>query len=341
MQRLYADRFIEARAMLHSHSTASDGRLPPRRVVEYYRSNGFKAVSVTDHGKITRFDTPSDCICIPGVEVSSGRSKLGESYHIVALMVEDEGILQARDDPQELIDRVSSSGGLAFIAHPHWSNLTYEDLAELRGYLGIEVYNTGCEVEVSKGYSLTYWDNILSNDPCILGLAVDDAHRYVLPPIDALGGWVTLLLDEESCESAIHALKNGGFYSSMGPEIKLLEVSVGYVNIASSPVERVSIISSNGKGFGLAISDLRLFARLWRSEEGRRSIESIVSSIDVDMQSGGEVIVVESMYGRMRFLISSGGITEFSWSGKIGSKYLRVEVMDCNGRRAWSNPIPI
>jgi len=341
MQRLSAEGFIEARAMLHSHSTASDGKLPPKDVVEYYRSNGFKIVSVTDHGKITRIDTPSDCIYIPGVEVSSGKSKLGESYHIVALMVEDESILQAKDDPQELIDRVSSSGGFAFIAHPHWSNLTYEDLAELKGYIGIEIYNTGCEVEVSKGYSLTYWDNILSKDPCILGLAVDDAHRYVLPPIDALGGWVTLLLDEESYESIAHAFRDGRFYSSAGPEIKLLEVSSNYVNIASSPVEKVSIISSNGKGFGITISDLRLFVRLWRDREGRRNIENILSSINVDVENGREVIVVESRYGRMRFLISSGGITEFSWSGKIGSKYLRVEIMDYNGRRAWSNPTPI
>jgi histidinol phosphatase-like PHP family hydrolase len=327
--------------MLHSHSTASDGKLPPKDVVEYYRSNGFKIVSVTDHGKITRIDTLSDCIYIPGVEVSSGKSKLGESYHIVALMVEDESILQARDDPQELIDRVSSSGGFAFIAHPHWSNLTYEDLAELKGYIGIEIYNTGCEVEVSKGYSLTYWDNILSKDPCILGLAVDDAHRYVLPPIDALGGWVTLLLDEESCESVAHAFRDGRFYSSTGPEIKLLEVSSNYVNIASSPVEKVSIISSNGKGFGVTISDLRLFVRLWRDREERRNIENILSSIDIDVENGREVIVIESRYGRIHFLISSGGIIGFSWSGKIGSKYLRVEIMDYNGRKAWSNPTPI
>ncbi|MCX8161400.1 MAG: hypothetical protein N3E44_00175, partial [Candidatus Bathyarchaeota archaeon] len=129
MHHLSTDRFIEARAMLHSHSTASDGRLPPGDVLEYYRSNGFKVVSLTDHDKITRVDESNGCIFVPGVEVSSGRSKLGESYHIVALMIEDEGILRVKDNPQEFIDRVSSSGGVAFIAHPHWSNLVYEDLA--------------------------------------------------------------------------------------------------------------------------------------------------------------------------------------------------------------------
>lgn len=340
MHHLSTDRFIEARAMLHSHSTASDGRLPPGDVLEYYRSNGFKVVSLTDHDKITRVDESNGCIFVPGVEVSSGRSKLGESYHIVALMIEDEGILRVKDSPQEFIDRVSSSGGVAFIAHPHWSNLVYEDLAGLEGYMGIEIYNTGCEAEVSKGYSLTYWDNILSRDPGIFGLAVDDAHRYILPPIDALGGWVTLFLDEESSDSVVDALKDGRFYSSMGPEITFLEVSSSSVNMVSSPVEKVSIVSSDGKGFGLTVSDLRLFVRLWRGE-GRRSIEDIVSSVYVDIQGGREVIVAESRYGRMRFAISSGGITEFSWNGKLGSKYLRIEIDDYNGRRAWSNPIPI
>lgn len=341
MQYLSTDKFIEARAMLHSHSTASDGRLPPRDVVEYYRYNGFKIVSLTDHGRITKIDNPSGCLCIPGVEVSSGRSKLGEPYHIVALMVEDESILRAKDDPQEFIDRVSSLGGLAFIAHPYWSNLVYDDLLGVRGYIGIEIYNAGCEVEVSKGYSLTYWDNILSRGLNVFGLAVDDAHRYRLPPIDALGGWVTLLLDEESVDSAVHALRDGRFYSSMGPSIEYLEVSSSSVNIVSSPIEKVSVISCNGKGFGLTVSDLRLLVRLWRDEGYRRSIESIVSSIDTDIVDGGEVIVAETRYGRMRFTISSGGITGFSWNGRLGSKYLRVEITDYNGCRAWSNPIPI
>ncbi|MEM2505417.1 MAG: hypothetical protein QXV76_07255 [Candidatus Bathyarchaeia archaeon] len=340
MYHLSTDKLIEAKAMLHSHSTASDGRLQPIKVIEYYRSNGFKIVSLTDHGRITKLDQPQNCIFIPGVEVSAGRSKLGEPYHIVALMIEDESILEAKDNPQELIDRISSSGGLSFIAHPHWSNLVYEDLAELKGYIGIEIYNTGCEVEVSKGFSTTYWDNILSNNPRILGLAVDDAHRYTTPPIDSLGGWVTLLIDEESCDSAIDALKHGRFYSSMGPEIKLLEASDNSIDIVSSPVEKVSIISVNGKGFSLAIPDLRLLIRLWKDKEGRRSIENIVSSIDVDVGREGEVIMVESRYGKIRFIIASGGITSFSWRGRLGSKYIRIEVMDYNGRRAWSNPIP-
>lgn len=50
---------------------------------------------------------------------------------------------------QPFIDRVNDEGGLIFIAYPYWSNLVYEDPFRLEGYVGVEVCNTGCDVEVA------------------------------------------------------------------------------------------------------------------------------------------------------------------------------------------------
>jgi len=47
------------------------------------------------------------------------------------------------------------------------------------------VYNSGCDVDTSKGLSSIYRDDALSNREMVYGVAVDDSHRYVYPPIDA------------------------------------------------------------------------------------------------------------------------------------------------------------
>ena len=204
------------KSSLHCHSTSSDGHLSPKEVVDYYASRGYGLLALTDHGKIT-----TNCInskegtFLTGIEISKGEGKLKEPYHIVGLGVNDPG-LNGLSSPSEVIDEINSAGGLAIIAHPSWSSLVHEDLMALKGYVGIEVYNTGCDVEVAKGYATTYWDHLLSSGVECWGFAVDDAHRYYVPPIDADGGWVWLE-NAGDPETAMKSLKTGQFYSSTGP----------------------------------------------------------------------------------------------------------------------------
>jgi len=108
----------------------------------------------------------------------------------VALGVDDPDINNLTS-PSGVIDKVKSAEGLVIIAHPSWSSLVHKDLASLKDYDGIEVYNTGCD-EVAKGYAVSHWDNLLSMGRECLGYTVDDSHRYHVPPIDANGGWIYL-----------------------------------------------------------------------------------------------------------------------------------------------------
>jgi len=47
------------------------------------------------------------------------------------------------------------------------------------------VYNSGCDVDTSKGLSSIYQDDVLLNRKMVYGVTVDDSHRYVYPPFDA------------------------------------------------------------------------------------------------------------------------------------------------------------
>ena len=79
---------------LHTHSTASDGSLSPRSIIELANKIGLKALALTDHDTVAGMDeaidaaTGTDLILIPGVELSAKNEK--GSLHIVGLHIDHE-----------------------------------------------------------------------------------------------------------------------------------------------------------------------------------------------------------------------------------------------------------
>ena len=61
-----------------------------------------------------------------------------------------------------MIGWITAHGGLAVLAHPYWSGLTYADLLQYEGHIGLEVFNTVCEGMIAKGHSSVQWDDLLS-----------------------------------------------------------------------------------------------------------------------------------------------------------------------------------
>ncbi len=82
---------------LHSHSTASDGTLPPRELVLRAAEAGVKVLALTDHDTTAGIDeahrTAQTCglILIPGVEVSVTWNQ--QTVHVVGLNVDPESPL--------------------------------------------------------------------------------------------------------------------------------------------------------------------------------------------------------------------------------------------------------
>ena len=334
--RLSRDKCAFVRAVLHAHSTESDGLLEPQKVVEYYASRGYGVVALTDHERITRVRVKEPLV-IPGAELARGRGLLGEPYHLVILGVEDEAVLRMKD-PQEVIDFVRSSDGVVVVAHPHWSGLTVSDLLSLKGYSAIEIFNTGCEVEVSKGYAVAHWDALLSKGVRVWGVAVDDAHRYTIPPIDADEGWVVLCLRELSTDEVLRALKEGRFYSSTGPDVIEADLSGSSFEVALRGARRVYLISRNGKGFSV---DSDVVEWIYRDRNRALAMLSRYGDVELEAEHEGTLTKLYVRISGVRVELRSRG-RWIEWVRVMGldwDSYARIEVVDELGRRAWLNPL--
>jgi len=231
---------------LHTHTTNSDGLLTPAQIAFLYQINGYDFLSITDHGKLTDVkglsDRFEDFLLLPGEEIHIG------TLHLVAFNIDAE--IKPKNSPGEIIDEVSEQGGEVIMAHPYWSALTLEDLQEINGYLGIEVYNATCDVSVAKGYSAVYWDNLLYRERYVYGFAVDDAHGglSLKRPTDTCKGWIMVKVNKRSLESLMDSLRKGLFYSSTGPEIFDVQIKGETIHVKMSPAQSVNFIARNGLG---------------------------------------------------------------------------------------------
>lgn len=288
---------------LHCHTTDSDGNKSPEEVMRWYADHGYSFLSITDHNRLTfpPLEGYSPILHIPGTEITC-RDGVTE-YHIIGIGL-DEMPIQPFHTPQETIDAINLSGGLSIIAHPYWHDLQVEDILHLSEYIGIEIFNTSCWVEIQKGHSLVHWDGLLRRGPGIWGFATDDAH-WNYP--DYGGGWIMLHSDSLNQSSVMDSIKNGYFYSTMGPEIFDIGIDGNYLYVKCSPVRSIYVL---GQYYYCPNS-----VNVWDGYSGSDGCSKLLDP---------EVICKT--------------ITEASFKLDPRQEYLRVEVVDYFGRSAWSNP---
>jgi len=262
------------RANLHAHTTKSDGNLSPEKCVEFYRGAGYQVLAITDHDHVTSVDAPPGMLLLSGVEVGGGRSRQGTHFHVVGLNVRKRGKMSPPKGAraQELVNMLRDDGGEAFIAHPYWSGLMAEDIAPIEGCFAVEVYNTGCDLEILRGFSQVHWDDLLTLGHQFGAVAVDDGHVH---PRDHGLGWTMVKAEELSAEAVMEALVTGRYYSSIGPEIADIAVTEGKVRVGTSPVNSIALVSAPGMGGrrfaepGKTITEAEFdvpAARYWRVE---------------------------------------------------------------------------
>ena len=235
------------RGNLHMHSTNSDGLKSPADAVAWYRDAGYDFVALSDHRVVsdtTAFAQPG-FVTIPGIEMHGPDPYTGERYHILATGV--SGFERSDDtwSPQEAIDRVNAGGGLAVMAHPYWLGQSAHDMLEIEGFVGMEVFNSVCDVTKAKGFSGQTWDEYLLQAGLTWGFATDDSHWKH----GAEGrGWVMVRTEDFTPAGLVAALRCGHFYSTMGPEIQDLQVNDGEVRVRTSPAARISFIAARARG---------------------------------------------------------------------------------------------
>lgn len=291
------------RGNLHTHSTLSDGVLPPAEVCRRYKAEGYDFISLTDHF-VGLFDYPiadtkpfhdADFTTIPGAELHSGAMENGEIWHILAVGLPEDFArsnapdftpVEGQETGPDLARRARDAGAFVAVAHPHWSGMTMADARSIDTAHAVEVYNHGCGVDCDRAEGFHTADLLLSEGRDLTLIATDDAH-FASP--DAFGGWVMVKAPENTPEALLSALKAGHFYASQGPDLKGIDLSGDAITVTSSPVAAVIV---QGEG-----------SAAW-AKHG-----SAMTDTTMDL-------------------------TRFR-----NSKWVRVTVVDEVGKRAWSNPI--
>ena len=288
------------RCALHAHTTNSDGEMAPDMLVRHYDWAGFDVLAITDHWVRTVERSTRTLLVIPSTELNAVAA--GHDAHVLALGVQSDPEPPDEFDPlPDVVAWINENAGVPFLAHTYWSGLRTSDWEGCPGLAGIEVWNTGCELEIGRGDSSLHWDEALEAGHALSALATDDSHH---PGYDSGFAWTMVRAAEKSADAVLDALRRGDFYGSCGPEIHDVELDGDAVVVRCSPAASVTLVSSRYRGA--------------RANAGRLGYPNASSILERD---------------------SSGAITACRLEKPTLAPYGRIEVADAAGRRAWTNPL--
>ena len=202
---------------------------------------------------------------------------------------------------QEVVDWVRANGGLPYLAHTYWSGLRTEQWESCDGLLGLEVWNTGCELEVGRGDSSIHWDEALERGAALQGLATDDSHH---PGFDSGFAWTMVRAVDRSQEAVLNALRAGSFYGSTGPTIERIEEDGNAFVVRCSPAQSVTLVTARHRGA--------------RANAGRLGYPNASTILERD---------------------AAGLITACRLEKPPLAPFGRVVVSDTRACRAWTNPL--
>ena len=290
------------RCALHAHTTNSDGELSPEMLVRHYEWAGYDVLAITDHWVRTVERSTRKLLVIPSTELNATCGPAGDDAHVLALGVEADPVPPDSFAPlQDVVDWIRANGGLPYLAHTYWSGLRTEQWERCEGLLGLEVWNTGCELEVGRGDSSIHWDEALEGGAALQGLATDDSHH---PGFDSGFAWTMVRAADRSQEAVLDALRAGRFYGSTGPTIESVELDGNAVVVRTSPAQSVTLVTARHRGA--------------RANAGRLGYPNASTILERD---------------------SAGLITACRLEKPPLAPFGRVVVSDTRACRAWTNPL--
>ncbi|MDO6523678.1 CehA/McbA family metallohydrolase [Shimia thalassica] len=249
------------RGNLHTHSNLSDGCLDPAEVCRRYKAEGYDFIALTDHFigiyKYPLLDTSEfrseGFTTLLGAELHSGAMENGELWHILAVGLPADFApsnspafvpVEDQETGPEIAARARDAGAFVTVAHPHWSGMTLADARSITAAHAVEIYNHGSEMGCDRGGGAHVLDLLLSEGRDLTLIATDDAH-FTEP--DHFGGWVMVKAPENDPDALLDALKNGAFYSTQGPELRILTVDKKAVHVDCTSAVSV-IVQGHGSG---------------------------------------------------------------------------------------------
>ena len=236
------------RGGLHSH-VAQMGE--SREVCEHYMNLGFDFLATTDYLSITPMPESSRAFTpVPGAEMfCPGGDDL---THIICLGLRHlprplDGTVE---DVSRLVRDTETQGGLAVLAHPAWSDYSWEKAYALAksGMVGLEVSNRLTWQINGKERSEELWQMLFNAGVRLAAIGVDDA--IVLDDADVTGRtWTGVLVRRPGVEGILEGIRAQRTYASEGPEIHDFRIEPrGAIVVECSPCTACHFRS---KGFGV------------------------------------------------------------------------------------------
>jgi len=133
------EKYERYKANLHTHTTESDGKETPEKVIFLYKNKGYSILAITDHNKMTYFPEENRIFLIKGIEFGK------KSHHILGYFSFEIPENLEISDENEFLKCISQKDGIAVFAHPGRYNKSIEwyiDFFEkYPNLIGIEVLN--------------------------------------------------------------------------------------------------------------------------------------------------------------------------------------------------------
>jgi histidinol phosphatase-like PHP family hydrolase len=236
------------RGNLHTHSSRSDGALPPQEVARLYQQAGYDFVAITDHFKAkygfpltdTRTLRGDGFTTLIGAELHGPRTEFSDEWHIIAIGLPlDFPSPGPGETGPELARRAKAAGAFIGMAHPSASLLTLACAESLDAADAVEVYNA-LAVKEDRADSWHLSDVLLARGHRLSAYAADDAHFQPGDPPGCVA-WVQVRAESLDPDALLVALKAGRYYSSTGPEIHAISLRDGNLAVRCTPVSKVAV----------------------------------------------------------------------------------------------------
>jgi hypothetical protein len=234
--------YLWLRGNLHTHTTRSDGQLPPEETIAAYESRGYDFLALSDHDKLVppeAFQAHTKLTLLPADEVSAN------GPHILAVGIQE--VIPPDADRQKVIDAANAQGGFAILNHPNWlqhfNHCPQEKMEQWTNYAGIEIYNGIVEYLEGSALATDRWDRLLGSGRRAWGYAHDDFH--ISKGIER--GWNVVQAADRSPQAILDALRSGRFYASTGVAITRIEVREDVLFVAAPDAQRIRFIGAWGR----------------------------------------------------------------------------------------------
>ena len=314
------------RGNVHSHTTGSDGLFNVDELADWYAGHAYDFLFVTDHDVVADVGEPgSGILVLPGAEIAV---RWQDTFPAEVLALGIQRVVGHMESPQRVIDEVLEQGGVPFLSHPSLSGVSAEAVANLKGLVGLEIFNAPNHWNGRRGDSTAQWDELLARGHMLWGVASDDRHtgaeaELSFPPLgrqpfrDQAEAWIMVQAASRTAPEILAAIRRGRFYSTTGPRIEEIAVVDDEIRVRTSPVRSIWFASAPWLG-------IRTDAPPNESlTEARAPLSGLASPQKVAQMT--------------KKYLDQGYWTH----PKDVGCYVRVELWDGRDGHAWSNPIDL